>query len=267
MYYDNIANEELQYFHGLKVPNFTIKLTDVLHKTSNTFDNKLFRIEEIITDKLYRIYPIFYTGTITSSNPDDKIIDDKVIIANKTTSTTYLTFISDETQPVQDYSPYGTYYSIGNTLRPEQYNGIISLLRQYTVHTDILPINDEITGSYGKYEFDFDDVTFLDDGIFINYDTLEAEPKVKLTNNVFSNSTYTLKLTVNRINRVNLLDGYNDDYKETITVEVELTPDTWVDIPVTSLNEGDIITYNAEVIITHDKPIIVTSPPPVPNGG
>ena len=259
MYYDNITNEELQYFHGLLVPNFTIKLTDVLHQTSNTFDNKLFKIEEIISDKLYRIYPIFYTGRITSSNPSDKIIDDKVIIANKTTGTTYLTFISDETQEIQDYSPYGTYYSIGDTLTTSQYNSIISLLRRNTIHNDTFRIDDTITGTYGKYEFDIDDVTFLDTGILITDDTITAEPKVKLTDNVFSNSTYTLKLTVYHYTDVNLLEGDNEDFKETETVEVELTPDTWVEIPVTDMNNNDIITYNAEVVITHDKPIIVTS--------
>ena len=67
-YYTNIANEELQYFHGLQVKNFTIKLSDI-----NT--SWLFKIEEIIEDSIYKIYPLFYTQEITSSNPDDKILD------------------------------------------------------------------------------------------------------------------------------------------------------------------------------------------------
>ena len=256
MYYDNITNEELQYFHGLLVPNFTIKLSDVLHKTSNVFDNKLFKIEEIISDKLYRIYPLFYTGKITSSNPNDKIIDDKVIIANKTTGTTYLTFISDETQEIQDYSPYGTYYSIGDTLTTAQYNSIISLLRRNTIHNDTFRIDDTITGTYGKYEFDIDDVTFLDTGILITQDTITAEPKVKLTDNVFSNSTYLLKLSVLHYSDVNILDDVTSDFKVIETVEVELTPNEWVDIPVNSLDYGYIILYDAEVVITHTNPII-----------
>ena len=65
MYYDNIANTELQYFRNLMVSNFTIKLSDVL--TSD-----LFKIEEIVADKFYKIYPLFYTNTITSSNSLDK---------------------------------------------------------------------------------------------------------------------------------------------------------------------------------------------------
>ena len=52
-YFTNITNEELQYFHNLTVPNFTIKLTDVL--TSN-----LFKKETIISGTLYKIYPLFY---------------------------------------------------------------------------------------------------------------------------------------------------------------------------------------------------------------
>ena len=73
MYYTNIANSELQYFHKIPVKNFTIKLGDIL--TSG-----LFKTEEIIEDTIYKIYPLFYTQEITSSNPDDKILDNKCVL-------------------------------------------------------------------------------------------------------------------------------------------------------------------------------------------
>ena len=145
MYFSNITNEELQYFHGLKVPNFTIKLSDVLHKTSNVFDNKLFKVEEIITDKLYRICPLFYTTHIYSTNSKDKILDDKLIIANKNSDTTYLTFISNEEEDVQDYTSYGTYYSIGEDLTDSQYNSIIALLRHNMIHKDNIKLGSALS--------------------------------------------------------------------------------------------------------------------------
>ena len=259
MYFDDITNEELQYYHGLKVPNFTIKLTDVLHKTSNTFDNKLFKIEEITTDKLYRIYPLFNTGRITSSNPNDKIIDDKVILAEKTTDTTYLTFISDETSEVQDCQAYGTYYTIGDTLTTAQYNSIVSLIRQFEGITRNLTYDQNtITGTYGKYDFSIK-TGFTDKGILINNShlTTETDFHIKLSNAVFNHSTYTVKMTALRLNEINIMDEEDSDEEpETIPVEVELTNGEYVHIPTTDLEAGDILLYDMTVEIKHDKPII-----------
>ena len=87
MYYKDITDEELQYFHGLTVPNFTITLTDLL-------ESDLFKIETI-KENLYKIYPLFYTGEITTNNPNDVVIDDQVIICQKQPEKeTFLTFIS-----------------------------------------------------------------------------------------------------------------------------------------------------------------------------
>ena len=119
MYYSNITNSELAYFHNRPVHNFTVKLSQIL-------TSPIFKVEEIITDSIYKIYPLFYTGTITSSNPNDRILDNKVIICQKLESTeennqeTYFTFISDETADIVDYSEYGTYYEIGDQLTESQ---------------------------------------------------------------------------------------------------------------------------------------------------
>ena len=76
MYYSNIANSELQYFKNLPVNNFTIKLSDVLTTEG------LFKVEEIIANSIYKIYPMFYTQTITSSNSNDRILDNRCIICS-----------------------------------------------------------------------------------------------------------------------------------------------------------------------------------------
>ena len=68
MYFTNIGNEELQYFHGLQAKNFTVSLTDML-------DSDMFKVETVIADTLHRVYPLFYTRGISSTNPDDKILE------------------------------------------------------------------------------------------------------------------------------------------------------------------------------------------------
>ena len=206
MYFTNITNEELEYFKDyLYVKNFTIKLSDVLHKTDNAYDNKLFKIEDV-TSTIVKVYPMFNCKQITSSNPVDKVFENHLIIANITSNETYLTFISNEDEEINDYTAYGTYYSIGDTLTDNQFNSIISLLRQNVKHTDIFRLNSSVNGEYGKYEFDIADLPFLDTGILIDEDLLENGLKVKLTDNVFSNSLYTLKLKIIHYSDVNILD-------------------------------------------------------------
>ena len=70
MYFSNIGNDELQHFHGTIGADFNISLTEIL--TSDLFD-----VETIIPDKLFRVYPLFYCREILSSNPADKILDNR----------------------------------------------------------------------------------------------------------------------------------------------------------------------------------------------
>ena len=250
MYYTNITDTELQLFRGLMVPNFTIKLTDAL--TSG-----LFKVETIITDKLYKIYPLFYTESISTDNEADTVIDDLCIICTKQEDKeTYITCISDENEPVQDYQNYASYYDIGDQLTTAEYNAIISMLRHSVTHNDEIRIADTVNGVYADYYFDIEGATILDTGILVTSETILAEPKVKLRSNVFKHSTYTLKLSVLHYTGVNIFDGDTTDYKVVDTLEVELTPYEWVDIPVTDIEEGYIISFDAEVEINHDKPVI-----------
>lgn len=256
VYYSNITNKELQYFHNRPVHNFTVKLSQML--TSD-----LFQVEEIITDSIYKIYPLFYTGTITSSNPNDRILDNKVIICQKLESTeennqeTFFTFISDENSEIVDYSEYGTYYAIGDQLTESQFNAYLSLLKQNVRHTGSFRISQgELKGSYGTYEFDIDGATLIDNGIIVTDETIASQPKVKLSDNVFRWSSYILKLDIIHYTGVNILDDTTSDFKVVDTLEIELTPNTWVNIPVESLEQDYIISLDATVEIRHDKPEI-----------
>ena len=251
MYYDNISNTELQYFRNLMVSNFTIKLSDVL--TSD-----LFKIEEIVADKFYKIYPLFYTNTITSSNNMDRILDNRCIICQKQDDKeTYLTFISDENADIQDYQNYAEYFDITDSLTVKQYNMVVSLLRQNTIHTDNFNIMEEADGSYGKYLFNVDGCTIIDAGIIIDDETRQSVPKVKLMNNVFHYSTYTLKLRVMHYTGVNILDDISpSNFIVVDTMELELLPDEWITIPLTDLQDGYIISIHTNVEIKHDKPVI-----------
>ena len=250
MYYTNIANSELQYFHNLLVSNFTIKLTDLL--TSN-----LFKVDEVITDNIYKIYPLFYTQTITSSNSDDRILDNRCIICKKQENKeTFLTFISDENEDIQDYQSFAEYFDITDSLTTEQFNMIVSLLRQNTIHNDTFNMLEEVTGQYGKYTFQIDNCTITDAGIVIDDDTRQTDPKVLLSDNVFHYSTYTLQLSILHYTGVNVLDDSTDDYIVVDMMELELPPNEWVTIPLDDLEDGYIISLHTNVKITHDKPVI-----------
>ena len=81
MYFKNIANKDLEPFHKLAIPNFSITLTDML-------TSPLFKVETIQTGSLYKIIPLFYAGVITSTNKEDRILENKAIIAEKKTKET-----------------------------------------------------------------------------------------------------------------------------------------------------------------------------------
>ena len=250
MYYTNIANSELQYFHNLPVSNFTIRLTDLL--TSG-----LFRVDEVIEGSIYKIYPLFYTKTILSSYYMDRILDNRCIICKKQENReTYLTFISDENAAIQDYQSFAEYFDITDSLSTAQFNMIVSLLRQNTIHNDTFNMLEEVKGNYAKYTFDIDGCTITDAGIVIDDDTRQVDPKIKLSDNVFHYSTYVLQLSILHYTGVNILEDSTEDYIVVDTMELELPPNEWVTIPLDDLEDGYIISLHTNVKIKHDKPVI-----------
>ena len=252
MYYSNIQNKELAYFHNRPVHNFTVKLSQIL-------TSPIFKVEEIITDSIYKIYPLFYTNEITSSNSNDKILENKVIICQKTDEETYLTFKSNDGEVI-DFSDYGTYYNIGDSLTMAQFNAYISLLRQNVNHNEEIHIKDNVTGEYGTYLFDIEDTTLTDSGMIVSDETIQAEPKVKLSDWVFTASKYILKLQILHYTGANILDDNTTDFKVVDTLEIELQRGKWVNIPVESIEKDYIISLNAEIIIDHSAPIIQDYP-------
>ena len=249
IYYSNITNSEIQYFHGLTAPNFTITLTQLL-------ESDLFKIETL-KENTYKIYPLFYTETIDTNNPEDTVIDDQVILCHRNPEKeTYLTFTSDPDEDVQEYQSFVEYYGVGDSLTLNEYNGIVSLLRNSMMHSDTVNMLSDTVGDYGNYRFSVDGCTVLDTGLVVNDETRAAEPKVMLTDNVFHYSTYTLKLEVLHFTGVNVLDDDSGDYRVVDTLELELVKDTWVPFPLDDLEDNYIISLDAVVDITHDKPEI-----------
>ena len=80
----------------------------------------------------------------------------------------------------------------------------------------------------------------MDNGIVVTDETITAQPKVKLTDNVFHYSTYTLKLSILHYTGVNILDDITTDNIVIDTLELELTPNTWIDIPLDDIEQGYI---------------------------
>ena len=143
--------------------------------------------------------------------------------------------------------------SIGDQLTDAEFNGIISMCRNFITHKDEFDIQDTVIGDYGKYCFDIQDTTVLDSGLLVTNETISAEPKVKLMNSIFKNSTYTLILEVIHYTGASILDDDPTDFKVTETLEIELIPNTWVDIPLTDIEAGYIISFDTDVVISHDR--------------
>ena len=254
-YFSDISDTELCSLDKPYAPNFSIKLSDILHKTGGAFDNKLFKIDEIVTDSVYRVYPMFNTKQISSTGASDKVFENRLIICKKETAETYVTFISDETQEVQDYSSYGTYYSIGDSLTDAQFNSIVDLIRTNTVNTDAFRLKQGlVNGNWADYTFDIDGTTVTDQGILITDETLTSLGRVMLTNRKLHYTTYTLKLKVYHITDINICD--EESAIEVDTLDIELVEDEWVTIPFTLLDYNYIVSFDATVEILFDVPVI-----------
>lgn len=72
--YTNIGDNELVQYHKKVKVNRSFKLDDILD------DNILFIVKEHATG-IYKIVPLFNFETISSTNPQDKVIDNKCIIS------------------------------------------------------------------------------------------------------------------------------------------------------------------------------------------
>lgn len=104
MYFSNISDTELSQYHNEIKNDVEMSLTQVL-------SSSLFKIETIIADKIYKIYPLFYCDNIESTNPNDKIVENRLIICEKEANT----ILKFETQPTNDEVELGwsIYIAVG----------------------------------------------------------------------------------------------------------------------------------------------------------
>jgi len=249
MYFTDITNPELQYFHGLNVKNINLSLTEIL-------SSDLFIVETIITDSIYRIYPLFYCKKITSSNNDDKILENKCIIANKNTEETYYDFVSDDDEFIRLIKLTG-YKQIEDTLTVNEFNALVYRLKQnYPFKEEIQINNSTVHGKYADYLFNLESTTIVDNGILITNETLTNIGTITLINPRFRNSTYTIKMKVYSISDVNVCTDASTDNITVTPLIITLQYGTPVNIPFETLNLDHVIGFDATVNIVHDQHII-----------
>lgn len=151
-----------------------------------------------------------------------------------------------------------TYKSIGDSLTDAEFYTFVHLIRYNNPITDRFNIKENtITNEYYKLSFNFDDCSVLDQGILITEKTRQNPPRIKLENVIFKHSNHNLQLKVltNEDYRLNESDISDMSYQ---TITVPLVEDTETEIPLTGLNNGEVILFKeAEFLITHDKPTIV----------
>lgn len=93
--YTDISDNELVQFHRKINVNKTFKLTEILD------DNPLFIVKQQQSTSVYKIVPLFNCETIISTNPTDKIVDNRMLICtyNEDTIISFQTY-----RAFQDFS-------------------------------------------------------------------------------------------------------------------------------------------------------------------
>jgi len=256
MYFSNITNEELQHFHGIVGADFSMSLTDIL--TSN-----LFKVETVIVDKIYRVYPLFYCREVISSNVNDKLLDTKCLILQKSNHESYLSFITNSSRDnIILNEDILNIKDIGDILTTNDFNAFVYRLRQIGSLKGNLNFEDETTiaGVYATYEFNnIDGQLRNDSGIIVN-DKVKNNPlTVKLTNPFFLNAKYTLNFTVFSISGANVCEESKGDFITKDSFSVDLVEDSDVAIPLGDYVNDSILDFDVTVSISFDVPEIVNS--------
>jgi hypothetical protein len=248
MYFTNISNPELQQFHDLRFRNFSISLTEIL-------SSSLFQVETIIPEKLFKIYPLFYSNEIKCSNTNDKILDNRCIIANKNSNESYYSFISDDTAPIVRYNGNIGFFGIGDELSVDEFNSIVQLYRSKNFTEEIMIRNSLVNGQFGDYSFNLESTTIVDNGVLITKETLENIGTVRLLNPVFLNSNYLLSLKVYSVEDFNLDLSDNDNIIVT-PLEIPLEHNVDVSIPFETLDLNNIVGFDGSISIDHNRNIV-----------
>ena len=82
MYFSDITNSELIKYHQQVKNNFELPFSEMI-------TSAMFKVETIISNKLYKVYPLFYCENIKSTNPNDEIMENKCIICQYNTDTLF----------------------------------------------------------------------------------------------------------------------------------------------------------------------------------
>ena len=254
MYFSNIGNDELQHFHGTIGADFNISLTEIL--TSDLFD-----VETIIPDKLFRVYPLFYCREILSSNPADKILDNRCLIVTRETHETYFAFTSNGTKTVLNEAVLNI-FERDTDLNEDDFNALVYMLRRIGIIARDFNIenNPIITGNYGTYIFQNTDGLRNDTGLIIN-DALKTTAPLMITlkNPFFLNAKYTLTFTVRSLTGANVcLDEY-EDYRVTDTFNIVLTENMPVAVDLSNYVNDAVIDFNIGIQVSFDIPEIVNT--------
>ena len=254
MYFSNIGDAELQYFHKTIGADFSMSLTQIL-------SSNLFKVETIVTDSLYRVYPLFYCGEIISSNTNDKILDNRCLILMKQEHETYLSFMTDENKSnsVLRREALNT-YGIGDSLSIDEFNALVYTLRSKSTLSGAINFKEDvtITGIYGEYQFNNVDGRLRNDnGLIVNNDIKNNLVTVKLVNPFFINAKYVLNFTVRSLTGVNVCDGDSEDYITEDTFNVELIEGVEIPLPLSDYVNDSIVDFDVSVAISFDVPEII----------
>lgn len=136
MYFSNIGDSELLPFHNSVSTDFSISLTDLLV-------SDLFKVEQI-TNSIYRVYPLFYCNIVNSSNPNDKILDNRCLILQKREHETYLSFLNSEHENnIVFNEDIVKSYDIDDKLSVDEFNDVVYRLRKNNSFHEVLDFNEE----------------------------------------------------------------------------------------------------------------------------
>lgn len=260
MYFSNISNPELQHLHNTLGADFSMSVNEILHKAGDVFDNKLFIVEEIISDKLYRVYPQFYCNNIISSNPNDKNLDNRCLILEKTEHETYLSFMTNKSKSnALLNTDYLNIKKIRENLSDDEFNALVYMIRRKGALTANINFEEtnNIEGIYGTYTISNDDQLRNDTGFIVN-DKIKNNPlAVTLQNPFFLNAHYILKFTVRSLIGANVCIEEYEDYKTVDTFEVDLIEDVPVSLDLSGYTNDSVLDFNVEVEVSFDVPEIV----------
>lgn len=173
LYFSNIGDSELAQFHKTISNTFNITFEDAL-------SSNLFKVENIINNKLYKLYPLFYSDSITSTNEEDEVLENKCIICNYDLNTLLIFEGTNMIVKSEDleigyylyYTKYGFVFFTYNKIDGTPLSNVkINTLMQYTHR--ITGVTDETGLFYCITDFEIIDssVTFME--FVIEYNGVE----------------------------------------------------------------------------------------------